>query len=259
MSNLIFPYTKLENPVCDKLGDSLTELSLISLEKSHVNIDGLYSDILKLPDEITEKINVFEKFYLQKNFYDKNFNFYNFISDDKNSELPENIVKELKNNNLYENKNETEKRLVLSGLFLRLFEKYESDKKNIDTSFAKIQKKEQELFNNLTNTKSENYPENQSETENFSPKLIEKRLFSWLDIYFYLSPQSKVLLTDKEYYLDVFQESGCNLEDKFTDSNGFKTYVFSLGSEFLMKNNKNIFKHSSLLKPEATELQIKLV
>ncbi|MDY0132518.1 MAG: hypothetical protein RBR53_07605 [Desulforegulaceae bacterium] len=244
----------------DKAADDFSNLSLISFDKNSIEIDGLYSKIFKLPQSLFENIKRLEKHYLLNGIYDKNFDFYQFKFNEENeSELPELIVKELKSGILNKNLKKIEDKLVLSGLFLKLFEKYELDKKHISSSFASIQKKEQELFNSLRNNKNEKFIIPEKINNKISPDLIEKQIKSWLDFYFYLDFPSFNLITDKIENINILLENGFKLESQGLDSKGFNTWILSFDLEYL--NNKNLVfqSKSQIFDHKKGKLKIKVV
>lgn len=241
MTDLIFPYTNLDNPVIDKALSFTDDISLISLDKSSVNINGLYTEIYRLDDNLTDNIRGLEKFYLEKRVYDRNFDFSNFISKGERNEMPEMILRELNRESLCNGKNN--EKIILSSLFLKLFEKYESDKKNIDTSFASIQKREQELFNSLTNEKPEVFENPEKTPEIFPRNLIEKRIKSWFDLYFFLGLSIPCLITDKNDYMELLCEMGFELENETLDQHGMTTCFFSADLGFVgVKDFKKKFE-----------------
>ncbi|MDY0359963.1 MAG: hypothetical protein RBR08_00765 [Desulforegulaceae bacterium] len=245
MTNLIFPYIGFDNPLVEKTKDS----SLISINTNKLSLDGLYSEIYYISEDICEKIKRLERLYLEKSYYDKNFDFYNFIlNKEENLEIPEQIVNELKFgiSSIGTDKSFEEK-IVFSGLFLQLFEKYETEKKSIDYSFLEIQKREKEIFNYLTNEKDEINIKDEKASDGIPQHLITKRLMSWFELYFYLGMPSFELVTDKRDYINILFETGFILENQKSDPDVF----YLLDFEFLVNKSKfSFFKNMSLKKSD---------
>lgn len=177
MTNLIFPYVGIDNPLTDNIKSYYKDCSLICLNKGGIVLDGLYSEVYNLSEQIIEKIINLEKLYLDRHYYDKNFDFYSFFANrEDSSEMPEMLVRELKpESSLNAAGHEIENQIILSGFFLKLFEKYESEKKSIDSCFSEIQKREQELFYSLTNEKKEKPEEKLENFQNIPQNLIKKK------------------------------------------------------------------------------------
>jgi len=253
MTNLIFPYIELDNSLVERTKDC----ALISLNKKGIILNGLYSKIYNIPEKICEKITKLERFYLEKSYYDKNFDFYSFIQNKKETfEMPEQIVRELKFNSfIKETDTSVEEKIVFSGFFLKLFEKYESEKKAIDSSFLEIQKREKELFHSLTNEKNESNLKKEENFDNLPRDLIKKRIFSWFELYFYLGMPCSRLITDKKEYIDILLENGFIVNGETSDLNQFYLSDF----EFLLNKSKVLQEKGPFLKNNDKKIGIKVL
>lgn len=252
MTNLIFPYIGFDNPLVEKTKDS----SLISIDTNKLSLDGLYSEIYYISEDICEKIKRLERLYLEKSYYDKNFDFYNFIlNKEENLEIPEQIVNELKFgiSSIGTDKSYEEK-IIFSGFFLKLFEKYESEKKSIDYSFLELQKREIEIFNSLTNEKNK-FELNEKSFDAIPRYLIEKRILSWFDLYFYLKIPCFNLITDNKEYIDILMELGFIAENEKKEPSVFYLSDF----EFLVKNSKALQKKDHALKKSNKRIKIRVL
>ncbi|MGM0417564.1 MAG: hypothetical protein ACQEQS_02465 [Thermodesulfobacteriota bacterium] len=242
MNKLLFPYISADNPLIKKVEDDFESLSLISLDKELTSFyDTIYSKIYFPDPELINKISSLFSFYSGKISENRNENFlFDFYSGDSEESVSE-ILKELNSDAEIKDND----KLVMSGLFLKMAEKYEQDKLNIDLELYEIEKKEKNLFSNLLNTK--NYDKKDMHKKKpdheFSLEFVKKRINSWVDFFVSTGCVSFSWITDKKEYVDFLNEAGLELEkvkDLKLPASGSHCCVYESTADFQAFVNKKV-------------------
>jgi|GEM_PF-5468414 hypothetical protein len=255
MNKLLFPYISVDNPLIKKVENDFENLSLISLDKKINYIyESLYSKILYPEAELTKKILNLFSYYSEKMSESRNENFlFDFYSGNAEESVNA-ILKEFNSDTEIKNN----EKLVMSGLFLKMAEKYEQDKINIDLELYEIEKKEKILFSKLLNTKKSDEKQQQGKKPDYeiSFDFAGKRINSWINFFVCTGCKSLSWLTDKKEYVEYLNESGLELEkvkDLSLNGSGLHCCVYESRTDVYNFINERIeyisaYKNLSLLK-----------
>lgn len=235
-SCIVFPYTTVSNTVFEKSSGVFENLCLINLNKP----DALKSDVglnlYSLPLDIGEEVYKMSAFYENRIAAKMNTDYFMEFYGAKDDESLDSILKGMNLENCAQ-PSFNRKKIIESGFYLKLMEKYLEDQREIEETIAKVDEKNQILFDSILKREDSLPLENKKIKQNNLPlRLLEKFVFSWFTIFGTCECIASSFITDDKVYLDILNDAGMEFQEKG---------ILPVNSDFIF--NITIYESASML------------